>query len=154
MVRGKQKNPFGSATPSRNLVTDNEPRKRGVLAFAVSAALLPTVWSLPAYAGATAPNTLPTNGVYTSGTGSIALTNPSTLQVTQGTNKGIIEWGSFSIGSNGWVNFTQPSASSITLNRVLGPDPSSIFGRLTANGQIFLTNPRSEERRVGKECRL
>jgi filamentous hemagglutinin family protein len=33
------------------------------------------------------------------------------------------------------------SASSATLNRVLDPNPSQIFGRLTAHGQVFLTNP-------------
>ena len=128
--------PRNPAAPHRELRT--RPR---ALAFAVGAALLPTAWALPAYAGVTAPDTLPTNGVFTSGTGTIGLTNPTSMQVTQGTNKGIIEWGTFSIGSNGWVNFTQPSASSVTLNRVMGTDPSAIFGRLSANGQIFLTNP-------------
>src|SRR5205814_5383543 len=63
------------------------------------------------------------------------------LQVDQGTNKAILQWDNFSIGSSAWVNFSQPSASSVALNRVTGTNPSEIFGRLTSNGQVFLTNP-------------
>ena len=36
--------------------------------------------------------------------------------------------------------FSQPSASAVTLNRVIGPDPSQIAGRIDANGQIILIN--------------
>ena len=31
--------------------------------------------------------------------------------------------------------------SSVTLNRVLDANPSQIFGRINAPGQVFLTNP-------------
>src|SRR5205085_11339541 len=55
--------------------------------------------------------------------------------------KAILQWDNFSIGSNAWVNFSQPSSSAIALNRVVGNNLSEIFGRLTANGQVFLTNP-------------
>ena len=52
----------------------------------------------------------------------------------------IAEWQSFSIGAPETVNFYQPSASSIALNRVVGINPSQIFGALNANGQVFLVN--------------
>jgi filamentous hemagglutinin family protein len=35
----------------------------------------------------------------------------------------------------------QPSASSVTLNRVLDTQASQILGRINANGQVFLSNP-------------
>ncbi|MDE8346925.1 MAG: filamentous hemagglutinin N-terminal domain-containing protein, partial [Acidocella sp.] len=65
----------------------------------------------------------------------------STLTVTQNSANAVINWQSFDIGANATVNFRQPGASSIALNRVVGNDPSQIFGHLTANGQVFLVNP-------------
>lgn len=63
------------------------------------------------------------------------------MQIDQASQRAIINWDSFSIGSGAHVNFSQPGAASVALNRVLGNDPSQIFGRLTANGQVFLANP-------------
>ena len=84
---------------------------------------------------------LPTCGQVVSGNVTIQQPSDSTVNITQTTNKGIINWNSFSIGSGEAVSFQQPNAGSITLNRVLGTDPSAIFGRLTANGQVILQNP-------------
>jgi filamentous hemagglutinin family protein len=39
------------------------------------------------------------------------------------------------------VRFNLPGASSVVLNRVVGDTRSDIFGRLSSNGQVFLTNP-------------
>ncbi|MEO6787306.1 MAG: filamentous hemagglutinin N-terminal domain-containing protein, partial [Chthoniobacteraceae bacterium] len=56
-------------------------------------------------------------------------------------DRAIINYSSFSIGTGESVNFIQPSALSITLNRVTDPNPSHIFGTLTSNGKIVLANP-------------
>ncbi len=62
------------------------------------------------------------------------------VTVNQSSSRGVIDWRSFSIGHDSRVDFNQPGASSVTLNRVTGPDPSVIAGQLTANGQIVLVN--------------
>src|SRR4051812_31819171 len=88
----------------------------------------------------TASSTLPTGGQVAAGTATLTY-SPNKLQIDQSSNKAILNWDSFSIGSSAWVNFSQPSASSVALNRVAGTNPSEIFGRLSSNGQVFLTNP-------------
>ncbi|MCF7856808.1 filamentous hemagglutinin N-terminal domain-containing protein [Candidatus Gracilibacteria bacterium] len=62
------------------------------------------------------------------------------LTINQSTDKAIINWGSFSINTGELTQFVQPSANSIALNRVIGNDPSQIFGRLSANGKLMLIN--------------
>src|SRR6185503_12435223 len=143
----KPTNPRRTRQPANTLALSTRPR---TLAYAVGSALLPWAF-LNAYADPAA-NTVPTGGAFVAGSGTIGTpksgsfnsggnTYNTQLQVTQTTNTGIINWNTFSIGSGAWVNFTQPSSSSVTLNNVLSSNPSEIFGRLTANGQIFLSNP-------------
>jgi filamentous hemagglutinin family protein len=83
---------------------------------------------------------LPTGGQITAGSGSIS-TSGTTMTVTQDTAAMAADWQSFSIGSGHAVNFVQPSADAVALNRVLGSDVSVIQGALTANGKVFLINP-------------
>ncbi len=84
---------------------------------------------------------LPTGGQVVSGNVTIQSPSGTSMTVTQSSNKGIVNWNGFSIAPGEAVNYVQPSASSVTLNRVLGNDPSAIFGSLSANGQVFLINP-------------
>ena len=86
-------------------------------------------------------NTLPTNPTVTYGTAGISTTG-SQMNVDIGTNKAVINWGSFSIGSQAGVDFhfDNATASSSVLNRVIGNDPSKIMGSLTSNGKVFLIN--------------
>lgn len=86
-----------------------------------------------------ASNQLPTGGNVVAGSAIISQAG-STLNVTQTTNRAAVDWQTFNVGSQAQVNFIQPSSSSAILNRVLDPNPSQIFGRVTANGQVFLTN--------------
>ena len=87
-----------------------------------------------------ATGTLPKNPSISAGQAHVATTG-SLTQVTQTSQKAVINWDSFNIGSNAQVNFKQPTASAVTLNRVIGTDSSVIDGLLTANGQVFLINP-------------
>jgi filamentous hemagglutinin family protein len=88
-----------------------------------------------------APNALPSGGSVAAGSATISSPAAGTLQIDQASERAILNWQSFSIGSAAWVRFNQPGAGSVALNRVVGADPSQIFGRLTANGQVFLANP-------------
>src|SRR2546430_11749159 len=124
----------GSARTKRVLRT--QPR---ALAFAVGAALFPWAFLSPALAQ-TSASALPTGGQVTAAAATLSYCT-NRLQIDQSSNKAILQWDNFSIGSSAWVNFSQPSSSAIALNRVVGNNLSEIFGRMTANGQVFLTNP-------------
>ena len=83
----------------------------------------------------------PGGGDVVGGTASISSPVPQGTVIDQSSARAIINWQSFSIGGSEYVQFNQPDASSVTLNRVTGGDPSSILGNLSANGQVFLINP-------------
>jgi filamentous hemagglutinin family protein len=52
-----------------------------------------------------------------------------------------LNWQSFNVGAQETVNFVQPSASAIAVNRIYDTNGSQIMGRLNANGQVYLVNP-------------
>ena len=83
---------------------------------------------------------LPVGGVVAEGGAGISSAAGSTT-INQTSQNVAINWQSFSIGVGEAVQFVQPNSSSVALNRVLGPDPSSILGSLSANGKVFLLNP-------------
>ena len=84
---------------------------------------------------------LPSSGTVVGGAASIANLDATHQRITQTTDRAIINWQTFSIGASDYVQFIQPSTSSVALNRVTGGAPSSILGSLSANGQVFLVNP-------------
>jgi filamentous hemagglutinin family protein len=64
-----------------------------------------------------------------------------TLNINQLTPQAIANWQSFSIDGDSVVNIQQLDANSVLLNRVMGADPSSLMGQLSANGRVYLINP-------------
>ena len=84
---------------------------------------------------------LPINGQTAAGKATISKPSTAEMHIVQGSSRAIINWDSFSIGKGESVNITQPTSQSTLLNRVLGNNPSEIFGSLSANGQLFLINP-------------
>jgi filamentous hemagglutinin family protein len=101
------------------------------------AVLLKTALILSPSLAAAAPQA----GDVVAGAARIVQETPQRTQVQQFSDKAIINWQSFNIGLNEQMQFLQPSATAILLNRVIGSDPSSILGQLTANGRIVLVNP-------------
>ena len=83
---------------------------------------------------------LPTGAAVSAGSASIA-GSAAKLTIHQSSQNLAINWQSFNIGAAQAVQFVQPNASSVALNRVLGADPSAILGSLSANGKVFLVNP-------------
>lgn len=120
--------------------TRGRPGSLKRLARRALAATLGLIIAQSGFAAPPAPNALPTGGQVVSGQASISQT-ANAMTIRQSTDKAILEWQSFNIGSQASVHFQQNSASSIALNRVVGADPSAIYGKLSANGQVFLLNP-------------
>jgi filamentous hemagglutinin family protein len=90
--------------------------------------------------GLEAARAQPSGGSVVLGSATISDHGANLTTVTQTTGKAIINWNSFSIAAGGTVQFNQPGTSAITLNRVLGPETSAIYGNLLANGQVWLIN--------------
>ncbi|BDI04857.1 YDG domain-containing protein [Sphaerotilus microaerophilus] len=99
----------------------------------------PTATLAQAPAQAPARSTLPSGMTVVQGQAS-TVTHGSRLTITNSANA-LLNWQSFSIGSDAAVRFEQPDAASRVLNRVTGNDPSAIFGQLSSNGQVWLLNP-------------
>ncbi len=105
----------------------------GAAALGLPFAVLPTD---PAKAQA-----LPTGGNVVGGSGTISQTGANQLTINQNSSTLSIDWQSFSVGAGNIVRFIQPDSSSLALNRVIGPDPSMIFGSIQANGRVVIMNP-------------
>jgi filamentous hemagglutinin family protein len=84
---------------------------------------------------------LPTGGNVVGGSGTISQTSANQLTINQNSSTLSIDWQSFSVGAGNIVRFIQPDSSALALNRVIGPDPSMIFGSIQANGRVVIMNP-------------
>ena len=76
----------------------------------------------------------------TVGHGQASVSGSDQHRVIQVSDRALLNWQSFNIGANESLKFLQPSASSVVWNKISDPNPSSIFGRLEANGIVVLQN--------------
>ena len=90
----------------------------------------------PAYTMAT-----PVGGSFVAGSGSIVQNNASTTTITQTSQQAALNWQSFNVSSTQSVNFIQPTATALAVNRIFDTNGSQILGQIHANGQIWLINP-------------
>src|SRR5688572_29764550 len=88
---------------------------------------------------ALAPLANPVDGVVAAGSATIAETGKK-LDVHQSSDKVVIDWRGFDIAADEHTQFYQPGSGSIALNRVNSSDPTTILGKLSANGRIIILN--------------
>ncbi|MBU3608906.1 filamentous hemagglutinin N-terminal domain-containing protein, partial [Polynucleobacter nymphae] len=118
---------------------------RGLIGFLISGLIGFLIVSQFNFAIAqTLPNALPTGGKVVAGNATISQTqtaNSATMNINQTSQRAVVNWDSFNVGKNAQVNFNQPNASAVTLNRVTGATQSMIDGAVNANGQVVFVNP-------------
>ena len=61
--------------------------------------------------------------------------------ITQTTDRVFLDWVDLSVGENETLQFVQPDAFSIALNRVTGTTQTIIDGAIEANGRVWILNP-------------
>ena len=82
----------------------------------------------------------PSGGAVVAGSATIGSAG-LTLTINQSSHNAIINWQQFSIAGDQTTKFVVPNSSSATLNRVVGGNPSAIYGTLQSNGIVYLVNP-------------
>jgi filamentous hemagglutinin family protein len=82
----------------------------------------------------------PTGGQIVSGSGSISQSGDTTT-INQTSQTMSANWQSFNIAPTETVNFQQPNAAAIAVNRIADTNGTQILGHLNANGQVYLINP-------------
>ena len=119
------------------LINSTKPKGRACLlgALGLSASMIPVTAALALDDAA-----LPSGGSVTAGSATLDYSTPAQLNVFQSSDRAVIHWDSFNIGAGAMAQFHQPSASSVTVNRVTGAnqDPSRILGSLKANGTVMV----------------
>ncbi|TXI12773.1 MAG: filamentous hemagglutinin N-terminal domain-containing protein, partial [Polynucleobacter sp.] len=96
--------------------------------------------AISGWAGAqTSVDALPSGGRVAMGQATINQTG-NTLNIVQSSQRAVINWNSFNVGSQAKVEFVQPNAQASTLNRVASVSATQIDGMLKSNGQVVISN--------------
>jgi filamentous hemagglutinin family protein len=82
---------------------------------------------------------IPTGGNIVAGSATITQSG-NTLNVVQASQRAVVNWQSFNVGSQAKVEFVQPNAQAVIHNRVVSATPSQIDGMVKANGQVIISN--------------
>ncbi|MBI1174640.1 MAG: filamentous hemagglutinin N-terminal domain-containing protein [Sideroxydans sp.] len=90
--------------------------------------------------GASMAQAAPGGGQVVSGSGAITQSG-NTTTINQASQNLSLDWKTFNVATQETVNFNQPSASALAVNRIHDTNGSVILGHLNANGQIYLINP-------------
>ena len=88
-----------------------------------------------------AVDALPTGGQVTAGQAVIVKDALApVVNVNQTSQRAVVNWQSFDVGSGATVNFNQPNAQASTLNKIGNGNASQIHGQIKAPGEVILQN--------------
>ncbi|MCZ4303309.1 filamentous hemagglutinin family protein [Zoogloeaceae bacterium G21618-S1] len=115
--------------------------KRASVRARGAAAVLLAALSVPA-AAAPGRNTLPIPRADFVARGAVSapVVSGNHMRIEQHSDKAVVNWSQFNVGADASVQFVQPASTSAILNRIWDSNPSQIFGRIEANGQVYLIN--------------
>ncbi len=98
-------------------------------AFVLGTLLLsPSVWAAPQ------------GGQVTAGSGQISQAGATTT-IQQNSQNLSLTWKSFNTDRGNTVNFVQPNATAVAVNRILDTNGTLFLGTLNANGVVYVINP-------------
>ncbi len=84
----------------------------------------------------------PEGGTVTAGAARISSESSGATTIHQSSDRAIVDWQSFDVGTQESVSFFQPGQDAAILNRVTGGvGASKIDGSLRSNGQVYVLNP-------------
>lgn len=112
------------------------PRVRGIvcsMVFTMSCALAALFTGPCALAG-------PTGAQVSNGSATVTQAGATTT-IVQSSQNLALQWNNFDTSAAESVHFVQPSRSALAVNRVVDTHPTRFFGKLDANGQVWLINP-------------
>jgi filamentous hemagglutinin family protein len=90
--------------------------------------LSPSVWAAPQ------------GGQVTAGSGQISQSGATTT-IQQNSQNLSLTWKSFNTDRGNTVNFVQPNATAVAVNRILDTNGTLFLGTLNANGVVYVINP-------------
>jgi filamentous hemagglutinin family protein len=127
--------------PGMGIVVLSGCNRRGLMSTtALQAVAVVAVLAIaqPAHAQL-APTARPAGGQIVAGQASITQA-PNKTTITQTSQNAAVNWQSYNVGSAQTVQYIDPSSRSVTLNRVVGPNPSAIAGHIVSNGTVMIVN--------------
>jgi len=74
--------------------------------------------------------------------GEVAFSHQDKTMNVTASDRSIVNWETFSIGSQEHMHIALPDNAASMLNRVTGGSMSEIMGRLSSNGSLYLINPK------------
>ena len=117
----------------RPTATKKPPFKKHPLTIAIQACCYTILGGSPLAVAA------PTGGAVVGGSGAISQSGTNTT-INQASQNLAINWQTFNVAANERVQFIQPNASAVALNRILSNNGSTIAGRIDSNGRVVLVN--------------